>query len=460
MGSVSNERFTGQVIGPDDTGYDTARAVFNGMIDRRPALIIRCTSAADVAWTIRTARDRGLTMSVYGGGHAVTGSAVCDGGVVIDLRGMKRIAVDPGTKTMRAEGGVTWGELDAATEAHSLVMTGGRNPTTGIGGLTLGSGSGWLERKFGLVCDHMFKAEIVTADGRHVVASDDENPDLFWALRGGGGNFGVVTAFHYRLHKLGPTLQAGALFYPQEQAAGAARHYRDFMQAAPDEVCGAMSFTAFPTAHFVPEHHRGKPTGCIIAAYAGPVEEAGRALAPLRSFGPPLLDVIRPIAYTELQALTESGFPHGARYYWSADSFRELPDAAIDVLTSRTAERHSPIGSTIVIPGGGAAARIDGNATAFGQRDAPWNIHYLTAWRDAADDTGNVSYTRSLAQAMKPWTTGRVYLNYVGDEGEARIEASFGAEKMTRLRALKAKWDPDNVFHHNHNIRPAITSSV
>jgi hypothetical protein len=218
-----------------------------------------------------------------------------------------------------------------------------------------------------------------------------------------------------------------------------------------------MSFTAFPTAPFVPPQYRGRPALSIIAAFAGPLEEAHQALAPLRDFGPPLLDLIRPMAYTELQALTESGFPPGARYYWSADSFRELPDAAIDVLTSRTAKHNAPLGSTIVIPGGGAAARIDDKATAFGQRSAPWNIHYLTAWRGAEADAANVSYTRSLAQAMTPWTTGRVYLNYVGDEGEARIEASFGAEKMARLRAIKAKWDPHNVFHHNHNIRPATT---
>jgi FAD/FMN-containing dehydrogenase len=363
-------------------------------------------------------------------------------------------------RTVRAEGGVTWGELDAATEPYGLVMTGGRNPATGIGGLTVGSGSGWLERKFGLVCDHLIKAEVVTADGRKLVASEHENPDLFWALRGGGGNFGVVSAFHYRLHELGPTLLAGALFYPQERAVVAARHYRDFMQAAPDEICGAMSFTAFPTAPFVPEQYRGRPALAIIAAFAGPFDEGGRALAPLRDFGPPLLDLIRPMAYTELQALTENAFPPGARYYWSADSFRALPDAAIDVLASRTAEHRSPLGSTIIIPGGGAAARIHEDATAFGQRSAPWNIHYLTAWRDPGDDASNIGYTKSLAQAMKPWTTGRVYLNYVGDEGEARIEASFVAEKMARLRALKAKWDPDNVFQHNHNIRPATTPSA
>ena len=460
MRRVNSDEIAGQVIDPNHADYDIARRVFNGMIDRRPALIIRCAIAADVSRAMRIARDLGLTFSVYGGGHAVTGSAICDGGVVIDLRGMRRVAVDPPSRTVRAEGGVTWGELDAATEMHGLLMTGGRNPTTGIGGLTLGSGSGWLERKFGLVCDHLFKAEIVTADGQHVVASDEENPDLFWALRGGGGNFGVVTAFHYRLHALGPTLMAGALFYPQERASEAARHYRDFMQVAPDEICGAMSFTALPTSSLVPEQYRGRPALAVIAAYAGPLEEAGRALAPLREFGRPLLDLIRPMAYTELQALTEGGFPAGARYYWSADTFRELPDAAIDVLTSRTAQHNSSLGSTIVIPGGGAAARIGDDATAFGQRQAPWNIHYLTAWRDAGEDARNVSYTRSLAQAMKEWTTGKVYLNYIGDEGETRIEASFGEAKMARLRAIKAQWDPGNVFHHNHNIRPALTPSA
>jgi FAD/FMN-containing dehydrogenase len=460
MQTYDHSAFTGQVIGPDHVGYDSARKVFNGMIDRRPVVIVRCANAGDVSRAITVARDHCLTLSVYCGGHAVTGSAVCDGGVVIDLRGMKRIAVDPQTRTVRAEGGVTWSELDAATEAHGLLMTGGRNPTTGIGGLTLGSGSGWLERKFGLVCDHLFKAEVVTAEGRRVIASDDENPDLFWALRGGGGNFGVVTAFHYRLHRLGPILLAGAMFYPQEQAAEVARNYRDFMQAAPDEVCGAMSFTTFPSTDLVPEQYRGRPALAIVAAYAGPLEKSDQALAPLRSFGSPILDLIRPMAYTAFQGLTEGSFPHGARYYWSADSFTALPDAAIARLISHTGEHRSPLGSTIVIPGGGAAARIDDNATAFAQRSVPWTIHYLTGWRDAKDDVPNVSYTRHLAAAMKEWTTGGVYLNYIGDEGEARIETSFGPEKMARLRDLKARWDPDNVFHHNHNIRPAIAPTA
>lgn len=441
----------------DHTAYDGARRLFNGMIDRRPALIARCANANDVAQLVNLARDRGLPLSVYGGGHGVTGSAVCEGGVVVDLRGMKSIVVDPALRTVRAEGGVTWGEFDAATQAHGLLVTGGRNPTTGIGGLTLGSGSGWLERKFGLVCDSLIKAELVAADGRQVVASGEENPDLFWALRGGGGNFGVVTAFHYRLHELGPLIIAGALFYPAEKARAAARFYRDFMEAAPDEVCGAMNFTTFPQAAFVPERYRGQPALVVITAYAGPPQDATEALAPLRGFGPPLIDLVELMPYTALQSLTEASFPPGARYYWSADSFLSLPDEAIETLAAHATEPVSPLSSIIVIPGGGAVARIDDEATAFGQRNAPWNIHYLSGWRAVDDDVRNVAYTREISAAMKPWTTGQVYLNYIGDEGQARIDASFGPTKLARLRRIKAAWDPDNLFRHNQNIRPAGT---
>jgi len=448
-------RFSGILMEADHAGYDHARRLFNGMIDRRPALIARCASPDDVVQVVNLARDRGLPLSVYGGGHGVTGSAVCAAGVVVDLRGMKSIVVDPVLRTVRAEGGVTWGELDAATEAHGLLMTGGRNPSTGIGGLTLGSGSGWLERKFGLVCDSLIKAELVTADGRQVVASHDENPDLFWALRGGGGNFGVVTAFHYRLHALGPLIMAGALFYPARTAREAARFYRDFMEAAPDEVCGAMSFTTFPQASFVPERYRGQPALVVITAYAGRPQDAPEALAPLRSFGPPLVDRVELMPYTVLQSLTAAGFPAGARYYWSADSFIGLPDEAIETLASRAMEPVSPLTSIIVIPGGGAVARIDDDATAFGQRNAPWNIHYLSGWLAADDDARNVAYTHEVSTAMKPWTTGQVYLNYIGDEGQARIDASFGPAKLARLRRIKAEWDPHNLFRHNQNIRPA-----
>ena len=447
--------FSGSLMESGDEAYDDARMVFNGMISRHPALVARCATADDVVLAVNLARERGLPLSVYGGGHAVTGAAVCEAGIVVDLRGMKHISVDPVGKTVRAEGGVNWGEFDAATQAHGLLMTGGRNPTTGIGGLTLGSGSGWLERKFGFVCDNLIKAEVVTADGRKVVASDTENPDLFWGLRGGGGNFGIVTAFHFRLFELGPIIMAGVLFYPAAMASGAARFYRDFMEAAPDEIGGAMNFTSFPHAPFVPEAMRGQPALAIVVAYAGPIADAGPALEPLRAYGPPVVDVIQPMPYTVLQTLTQPSTPHGARYYWTADFLTDLPDDALDVLVSRATQPVSPMTSIIVVPGGGAVARVSDGTTAFGQRTAPWNIHFLSGWLDPAEDAKNIAYTKLISGSMKPWASGQVYLNYIGDEGQGRVDASFGPAKLARLQALKAVWDQDNLFRHNQNIKPA-----
>ena len=447
--------FGGELFHPGDAEYDTARKVFNGMIDRRPAVIARCTSADDVAAAVKLARDFNLPLSVRGGGHGVTGSAVCDDGVCIDLRGMKAISVDPVNRTVRAEGGVNWGEFDAATQAHGLAVTGGRHPDTGIAGLTLGSGSGWLERKFGYVCDNLVAAEMVTADGRQVVASETENPDLFWAIRGGGGNFGVVTAFHLRLHPLGPIVVGGVLFYPGEMAADIARFYRDFMASAPDELGGGMVFTMGPPAEQFPDSIRGKPVVGIIVCYAGPEADANAVLAPLRAYAKPAIDLVQPMPYLAVQKLTEGGNPIGVRNYWTADFYTALPDEAIDTLVAQAARRPSPIGSFVLVPGGGAPARVPDDATAFTQRQPPWSVHYLTMWFDPADDAKNIAFTKQAAGAMKPWATGKVYLNYIGDEGEGRIDSSFGPETMARLRAIKAKYDPDNLFSHNQNIRPA-----
>lgn len=286
--------FAGTLIHPHDAGYDEARRVYNGMIDRRPAVIARCNNADDVVLALDLARREALPVSVFGGGHAVTGSAVCDDGLCIDLRGMKDMRIDPAVRTCRAEAGLNWGEFDAATAAHGLALTGGRNPTTGIAGLSLGSGSGWLERKFGYVCDNLIAAEVVTADGRQVVASESENPDLFWGLRGGGGNFGIVTAFHFRLHPLGPIVLAGVLLYPAPMAAAALRAMRDFIRTAPDEVGIGMAFTTAPDAPFVPEPARGRPIVVVQVIYAGDIEAGIRVLAPLRAFGPPAADLVQP----------------------------------------------------------------------------------------------------------------------------------------------------------------------
>jgi len=444
--------FAGLLIHPDHPEYDNARRVYNGMIDRRPALIARCSNADDVVRAVNFARENGLTLSVYGGGHAVTGTAVCDDGICIDLRGMKGISIDPVARTCRAEAGLNWGEFDAATAAHGLAMTGGRNPTTGIAGLTVGSGSGWLERKCGFVCDNLIKAEVVTADGRKVIASESENEDLFWGLRGGGGNFGIVTAFHFRLHRIGPIVLAGVLIYPAPMAAGVLRHLRDFMRGAPDEVGVGMVFTTAPDAPFVPEPARGQPVVIIQVIYAGEIEAGTRALAPLRAFGPPAADLVQPLPYTEFQKM--GGNWPGTQNYWTADFLGELPEQAIDSYAALAMKPLSPQSAVILVPGGGAPARVDEEATAFGMRTAPWNVHYICAWTDPDDNEKNIARVKEIASVLKPWATGRVYLNYIGDEGQSRIESSFGPEKLARLRQLKARWDPHNLFRHNQNIRP------
>jgi FAD/FMN-containing dehydrogenase len=450
--------FGGTLVHPDDPSYDEARGVFNGMIDRKPVLIARCSDADDVAAAVGLARREQLPLSVYGGGHGVTGSAVCDAGICVDLRGLKRIDVDPAARLVRAEGGATWGEVDAATQAHGLAVTGGRVSTTGIGGLTLGSGSGWLERKLGFVCDNLVKAEVVTADGRQVVASGDENPDLFWGLRGGGGNFGVVTAFHLRLHPIGPVVLGGMLMFPGPMGGEVLRFWRDFMSSAPDEVGSGLAFITAPPEDFVPEPARGKPVLGIVICYAGAVDDGEHALRPLREFGPPAIDMVEPMPYVAVQQLLDPPNQKGFRNYWTADFYDDLPDKAVDVLVEQATQPVSPLTQVIVVPGGGAVARVPEAATAFGQRTAPWNIHYLSMWAEAADDERNIAYTRALASSMKPWSTGRAYLNFIGDEGGGRVEAAFGPDTFARLQQIKRTWDPDNLFRHNQNIPPAPPS--
>ncbi len=454
-GSFDLPGFKGELIHPGTGTYDDARAVFNGMIDRRPSLIARCADADDVAAAVRIASDHDLPLSVYGGGHGVTGSAVCDAGVCVDLRGMTGITVDPAAKTVRAEGGLTWGELDAATQEHGLAVTGGRVSTTGIGGLTLGSGSGWLERTFGFVCDNLIKAEVVTADGKQVIASEDENADLFWALRGGGGNFGIVTAFHLQLHEVGPIVFGGMLMYPAAMAGDLVRFYREFMGNAPDEVCSGLAFITAPPEEFIPEPVRGQPVIGVVCLYGGPADDGPAAFQALREFGPPGIDLLGPMPYVAVQQLLDGAAPKGMQNYWSADFLAELPDKAVDVLVEHATAPVSPLTQVILVPGGGALSRVDDAATAFGQRNAPWNLHYLSMWPDPADTERNIAYTRELAAAMKPWTTGRAYLNFIGDEGGDRVAAAFGPEKYDRLRELKQKWDPRNLFSHNQNIPPA-----
>jgi FAD/FMN-containing dehydrogenase len=451
--------FHGTVLRSDDDGYDAARAVFNGMIDRRPALIARCGSTEDVAAAVRYAVDRDLEISVYGGGHGASGSAVCDGGLCVDLRGLTDVAVDPERRVVTAGGGLTWGMLDAATQQHGLAVTGGRVSTTGVGGLSLGSGSGWLERKLGYTCDNLLEAEVVTAAGEVVMASRTRNSDLFWALRGGGGNFGIVTTFTFQLHPIGPMVYAGMLMFPAERAREVMRAYCDFTSAAPDEVGSGLAFVTAPPEDFVPEPARGKPVVAAICCYAGDPADGPAAYAPLVELGPAvaMLDVM---PYVAVQQLIDPANQKGHLNYWSGDFYGPLPDEAIEVFVGLATAPVSPLSQMIVVPGGGAVARVDDHETAFGGRDAAFNIHYLSMWADPADTTANVDYTRRISGAMKPWATGNVYLNFLMDEGLSRVEAGFGPEKFARLRDIKATWDPDNVFHHNQNIPPAERSTA
>jgi FAD/FMN-containing dehydrogenase len=459
-GALAAAGFSGESVGRGDHRYDELRRVFNGMIDRRPAVIARCTDARDVSAAVTFARDRGLPVSVYGGGHNVTGNAVCDDGVTIDLRPMKGIDIDPGARTCRAEAGATWGELDAATQEYGLAVTGGRVSTTGVSGLALGGGSGWIERKCGYTVDNLLSVETVTADGQILTASADENPELFWGTRGGGGNFGVATSFEFRLHPIGPTVLGGMLLYPAERAAAVLANFRDVMAQADDEVGSGVSLFTAPAHEPIPEPVRGQPVVGVIACYAGPVTKGAAALAPLREFGPPAIDTIEPIPYVALQQLIDSPYPAGLRNFWTGDFLSGLPDEAIEIMCRFHLSKPSPLTQILTLPGGGAAARVPDGTTAVSDRGAPFNVHITSLWPDPVDDDANIAWTRELSAALKPFTTGRVYVNFIGDEGQERVVASFGRHGYARLQALKQRYDPDNVFRSNQNIKPRAAAST
>ena len=446
--------FTGTTLRPGDADYDEARRVFNGLIDRRPAIIARCSSTADVSAAVRFGRANDLEISVYGGGHGVTGAAVVDGGLCVDLRGLKTMEVDPEQRVARAGGGLTWGEFDEATQAHGLAVTGGRVPSTGIGGLALGSGSGWLERSLGFTCDNLLEAELVTATGDVVTASATENAELFWGIRGGGGNFGIVTRFTLRLHPVGPLLYGGLLMFPGFRAGEVMKAYRDFVAKAPDEVGSGLAFLTAPPEEFVPEPARGQPCVGVVVCYNGDPARGPEAYAPLLELDPAVA-MVDVMPYVAIQSLLVPGNPKGRLNYWTADFYDDLTDEAVDVLAGIAGQPSSPFNQIIVCPGGGAIARIDDDATAFGSRQAAFNIHYLGMWEDPSSTQDNIDYIKRLSTAMKPWSTGRAYLNFLGDEGLSRVEAGFGPEKFARMQQIKAEWDPDNVFHHNQNIPPA-----
>ncbi|MFN2617818.1 MAG: FAD-binding oxidoreductase [Thermoleophilaceae bacterium] len=445
--------FAGRLLTPDEPGYDDARAVFNAMIDRRPSLIAQCTGAADVIAAVALAREQGLELSVRGGGHSVAGHAVCDGGLVVDLTPMKGVRVDPEKRTAWVQAGMTWGEVDRETQAFGLAVTGGRVPSTGVAGLTLGGGSGWIERKCGFTVDSLISVELVTADGRLVIASEEREPELFWALRGGGGNFGIVTGFEFRLHEVGPVVYGGMLLFGIEAAVDLLKAYRGFMEDAPDEICGAAAVLCAPPEEFVPAEVRGKPVFGVIACYVGPVEAGERAFAPLREWDP-ALDLLGPMPYTAVQQLIAPGNPPGMNHYWKAGFIQELTDEAIETFVAHAADVSSPLTANIMLPMGGALARVPDEATPLAYRDAGWNYHILSQWPDPADAERNVAWTRRFDQAMGAYAHEGVYVNFVAEPPENVIEASFGPEKYARLVAVKDRFDPGNVFHNNTNIAP------
>ena len=447
--------FGGTLLLPGDATYDDARRVNNTLLDRHPVAIARCRSADDVAAVVRTARREGIDVTVRGGGPGMFGTAVADGAMCIDLREMKRIAVDPESQTARVEAGVVWSELDAATQAYGLAVPGGRVSTTGVAGLTLGSGSGWLERFLGSTCDSLVSAEVIAADGRLVHASERENPGLFWGLRGGSGNFGIVTAFHFALHPVGPTLLAGSLTYPADAADAVVSHYRDVMASAPDELCGGVLFTTATTRGGVPAHLPGRPIVTVVACYAGAVDDGVAVLEELRAFGPPIVDTVRPTHYVDVQRLCDGFDSVPGCHFWSADYLTELPDAAITTLAAHATSPVSPRSAVLLAPGGGAVGRVPRSATAFGDRSAAWTVHYLSTWTLPAESPGNVAHTRAMSAAMTPWATGRASVDYLGDESHGRVAAAYGPEQYARLAALKKTWDPDNVLRHTPNIPPA-----
>jgi FAD/FMN-containing dehydrogenase len=453
-------RFRGELLAPGDQEYDAARAVFNVMIDRRPALIARCTGSEDVIQAVNLAREQKLLVSVRCSGHNVAGYAVCDDGLVIDLSRMKEITVAPAAQTVHAGAGLNWGELNDALQPHGLAAAGGFVSITGVSGLTLGGGLGWLVRKYGLALDNLLSAEIVLADGRLVTASASENDDLFWAIRGGGGNFGVVTSFEFQVHAVG-TVLAGIVLHPAAAAGSALRRWRDLEATSPEESTQGALLFHFPDDPSGPPPLRGAPLVGLGGVYAGPVEEGEKVLRPLREYGPPIADLFQPTPYNAAQRMADFAWPPGFHSYWKSRYLKHLSDAAIDVIVDFFAR--VPSRQTVVVlehNGDGAMDRVPESATAFGHRAWPYNFVVTSAWSDPSDADRNIAWTRDFFDAMRPFTAKAAYGNYNVDEGPEELRTAYGAVKLARLETLKMKYDPTNLFRMNQNIAPASTSSM
>lgn len=447
----------GALLRQGDEGYDGAREIWNGMIDRRPALIVRCTGPADVIDAVRFARTHSLLVAVRGGGHNVAGNALCEGGLMIDLSLMKAVWVDPEAGTARVQGGATWGEVDREAQAFGLAVPGGIVSTTGVAGLTLGGGIGWIQRKYGLTCDNLLSVDLVTADGEFVTASPGENPDLFWSLRGGGGNFGIVTSFEFRLHPLGPIVMAGMVLHPMEKAREVLEFYRDYVADAPDELTAIPVLRIAPPAPFLPEEIHGQPVAGIAVCYTGSVQEAGPVVQPMKEFGPPQVDLVAPKPFTAHQIMFDATSPAGWNYYLKSEYLTDLSDGAIDAIVEHAARITSP---QTVIPCfhlGGAISQVGKDETAVGHRDAAYAFNIAPAWTEPDGSEKHIEWTQEFWKALQPFSAGGAYINFQsGDEGEDRVRAAYGDAQYERLEAMKNKYDPTNFFRLNQNIKPTV----
>lgn len=449
-----NTHLSTEILRPGDAGYDQARAIWNGAIDRRPAFIVRCRSTAEVAAAVRFAAHNQLLLAVKGGGHSIPGWSVCEGGLMIDLSPMKDIEVDAQARIARAQPGMLWGEYDAAVQAHGLASPGGEISHTGVAGLTLGGGIGWLSRNFGLACDHLVEAEVVLADGSVVTANEQQYPDLFWALRGGGGNFGIVTRFSFRLHPVAP-MMAGFCMWPAEQAPQVLAQFNALTRAAPQELSLVAALASAPPAPFVPPELQFKPMVGIAACYVGPVEAGARAVQAIRDFGAPPIDTFGVQNYVVIQRWFDGGVPHGLHYHCRSEWLNPLDAKAIDALVQAGRTMTSPISQILVRQMGGATAQVAPDNTAFRFRTAEHIIMIASVWQPGdADAPRHRDWCRGTWAALRPWTAGGGYVNHLDGEGEDRTREAYGAQTWQRLVAVKRRYDPANLFRMNQNIKP------
>lgn len=447
----------GPLLQPSDPAYDTARRVWNGMIDKRPALIVRCAGVADVMRAVTFAREHHLLVAVRGGGHHMAGLSSCDDGLVIDLSLLDGVRVDPVRRTARVEGGALLGSLDHEAQAFGLATTAGMVSHTGVGGLTLGGGMGWLMRKYGLAIDNLLAVDVVTADGQFHTASAVENQDLFWGVRGGGGNFGVVTSFEFQLHHVGPIVVGGLALYSNDRAAEVLRFFRRYAASAPDELGLVAVFLSAPPAPFVPEHLHHAPMVAIGVCYAGPIDDGMQAVAPItQELGEPAIQLIQPMPYTVVQQMIDPGNPHGWQYYAKGLQIAELTDEVIAALVEAGSRRTSPTSIIPIFVAGGAVSRVGSQETAFAHRDARFVLDCIAIWQDSAEAERHIAWSRQSFEKLRPFATPGVYVNFVGSDGEDRITSAYPPQTYERLVQLKNEYDPGNLFRLNHNVRPTV----